>query len=82
MITSSLSGDSAELKVGSDDMLYLTSNINIPLTDGFYSKISVTNRDREHYVKREQLGECQLSGIAATTGGVDLGDDNSKFLSI
>ena len=70
-------GGSAELKVGSDNMLYLTGDINIPITESFYAKFSVSNRDRDGYVQRVQLAERQLSGVAAPTDGLDLGDDNT-----
>ncbi len=32
-------GGSVEAQVGSDDMLYLTGDINIPITDNLFSKI-------------------------------------------
>jgi iron complex outermembrane receptor protein len=68
---------SAEVIVGSDSMFYVTGHINIPISDGLYTKIGVTSRNRDGYVKRVQLAERQLSGIPATTDGVDLGDDDS-----
>ncbi len=68
---------SVELEVGSEDMIYLTGDVNIPLAEGLYSKFSVTKRDRDGYNDRVQLAERQASGIAAATDGVDLGDDDS-----
>ena len=68
---------SVEVEVGSDDMFYVTGDINVPISEGFYSKFSVTSRNRDGYVNRVQLAERQLSGIPAQTDGVDLGDDDS-----
>lgn len=68
---------SAEVIVGSDNMFYVTGDINIPISDGLYTKIGVTSRNRDGYVQRVQLAERQLSGTPAATDGVDLGDDDS-----
>jgi iron complex outermembrane receptor protein len=70
-------GGSVEVEVGSDEKFYVTGDINVPITDGFYSKFSVTSRQRDGYVDRVQLAERQQSGVAAETDGVDLGDDDS-----
>lgn len=70
-------GGSLKLQVGNDAMLYTTADINLPIAEGLYSKFSVTRRKRDGYVQRVQLAERQLSGIAAPTDGVDLGDDNT-----
>jgi iron complex outermembrane receptor protein len=70
-------GGSVEAQVGSDDMLYLTGDINVPIADGLYSKFSITQRDRDGYTDRVQNGFRQLDGIPAPTDGKDLGDDNT-----
>jgi iron complex outermembrane receptor protein len=70
-------GGSVEAQVGSDDMLYLTGDINIPITDNLFSKFDITQRDRDGYTDRVQHGDRQLNGIALPTDGKDLGDDNT-----
>ncbi len=70
-------GGSVEAQVGSDDMLYLTGDINIPITEGLYSKFSITQRDRDGYTDRVQHADRQLDGVALPTDGKDLGDDNT-----
>jgi len=66
-----------EVSVGSDEMVYLTGDFNVPIKDGLYAKFGVTSRNRDGYVQRVQLAERQLSGIPAATDGKDLGDEDS-----
>ncbi len=66
-----------ELAVGSDDLTHVVGNINIPITDNFFSKFSLAARERDGYVDRVQHADRQLSGEPAETDGVDLGDDSS-----
>jgi iron complex outermembrane receptor protein len=70
-------GGSVELEVGSDDKMYATGDINIPITDNLFSKFSITQRDQDGYTDRVQLAERQLDGIPAMTDGKDLGDDDT-----
>ena len=74
--TNEFHGD-VELEVGSDDMFNATGNINIPMTDNFFGKFSLTSRQRDGYADRVQLAERQIDGIPAETDGVDLGDDDT-----
>ena len=39
-----------EVSVGSDDMVYLTDDFNVPIKDGLYAKFGVTSRNRDGYV--------------------------------
>ena len=68
---------SAEVEVGSDKMLNGTAHLNIPIAEGLYSSLGITKRTRDGYVKRVQLAERQLSGVALPTDGKLLGDDDS-----
>jgi iron complex outermembrane receptor protein len=71
-----LSG-SVRLDLGNDNKRFLTGSVNIPIADGFYSKFSAMIRKRDGYVDRVQLAARQLSGVAAATDGIDVGDDDT-----
>ena len=56
-------GGNAQVEVGTDQLLNLTANLNLPLADNLLSKVSVNRRTRDGYVER-------------VYGGSDLGEDD------
>ena len=71
------SSSSLEIEIGSDELAAATLDANVPFSENFFGKFSLTKRQRDGYVERVQLGERQTSGIALDTDGKWLGDDDS-----